>query len=79
MKLIVWNVVRDAALDFDTVRQAIDDPQGAGMRPEHLGVVLTPTGADVELLARALEEIAADLREHGLDVLYSGAEIPAAA
>ena len=79
MKVIAWNIVPDSLIDFDTIRQALNDPDGAGMSPGLLGLVLTPVGADAELLARALEGIAGELREHGLQSLYDGAEIPEAA
>ena len=79
MKVIAWNIILDARADFDTIRQAINDPEGAGMKPGQLGVLLTPVGVDVDLLAQALEEIADDLREHGLQSLYDGADIPEAA
>jgi hypothetical protein len=79
MRLIAWNVLRDERLDFDHVRQAIEDSKGMGLKPGHLGVVLIPVDTDPELLAQALNEIANDLREHGTEALYKGAEIPAAA
>ncbi len=79
MKLIAWTITRDEQYGFDIVREGVSVPQGAGMKAEQLGLVLTLVGADVESLAAALEEIAQELREEGLEALYGGAEFPSAA
>jgi hypothetical protein len=73
MKVLALNVMRDAGLDFNCVSQALEDSEGAGLKPGHLAVVLIPDTADDELVATALEEIAEDLRGLGVHKLYDAA------
>jgi len=77
MKVLALNVMRDDALDFQCISQAFDGPKGAGLKPDHLAVLLVPVDADNEHVATALEEIADDIRELGVRQLYKAADVPA--
>ena len=73
-KCFAFNVLQTGSvLGYDYTAHELDDPEERVLQRQHTATVLIKEGADVDLIAEALEDFASKLRGGGLQRLYQDA------
>jgi len=72
-KLLVWNVVDSGPADFDYRTQQLED-ENDDLLKGNSAAVMVAVDADPEAIAAALEVIALEIRDEGLQALHAAAD-----